>query len=63
MDSGHLKLIMVFSLKSYLYLAGANRFYKEFEKLGGHTFIKELGINPLFLQEDISHTYTNGLFN
>lgn len=31
---------------------GANRFYKEFEKLGGHTFIKELGINPLFLEED-----------
>lgn len=31
---------------------GANRFYKEFEKLGGHTFIKELGINPNFLEEE-----------
>ena len=31
---------------------GSNRFYKEFEKLGGHTFIKELGINPLFLEEE-----------
>lgn len=31
---------------------GANRFYKEFEKLGGYTFIKELGINPLFLEEE-----------
>jgi hypothetical protein len=31
---------------------GANKFYREFEKLGGHTFIKELGINPLFLETE-----------
>ena len=31
---------------------GSNKFYREFEKLGGHTFIKELGINPLFLETE-----------
>jgi len=31
---------------------GCNKFYREFEKIGGYNFIKELGINPLFLQED-----------
>jgi hypothetical protein len=31
---------------------GANQFYREFEQLGGHTFIKELNLNPNFINEE-----------
>lgn len=38
--------------KKLFIIVGANKFYKEFEKIGGHTFLNELGITNDFLKED-----------